>query len=74
MTGSFTPVLASPGSTVSRSLTSNSAGCAASVISTRQCMVPVVAQLTNVPKAMRAPRIGRLLLRRGRHPAGLYPP
>ncbi len=45
ITGSFTPVLASPGSTVCRSLVSNSAGCAASVISTRQCLVPVVAQL-----------------------------
>jgi len=34
-----------PGSTVCRSLMPNSAGCAASVISTRQCLVPGVAQL-----------------------------
>ena len=45
ITGSFTPVLASPGRITSRRPASNSPGCAASVISTRQCLVPNVAQL-----------------------------
>ena len=45
ITGSLTAVLASPGSTVCRPRVRNSAGWAASVISTRQCLVPVVAQL-----------------------------
>src|SRR5512146_1213301 len=46
ITGSLTARLrGSPGSTTARRATSNSPGCAASVTSTRQCLVPVVAQL-----------------------------
>lgn len=41
----MTPVLRSPGSTTRASAGSNSAGPAASIISTRQCLVPYVAQL-----------------------------
>ena len=46
ITGSLTARLrGSPGSTTSRVRTSSSAGWAASMTSTRQCLVPVVAQL-----------------------------
>jgi hypothetical protein len=45
-TGSFTPTRSLPGSTTSAEAGSRDAGSAASNTSTRQCFVPVVAQLT----------------------------
>jgi hypothetical protein len=45
ITGSFTPILESPASTSRLFRGSNAAGCAASITSTRQCLVPGVAQL-----------------------------
>ena len=56
ITGSLTPFLASPGSTICRVRALNSAGWAASSTSTRQCLVPGVAELRysrQVPSGVR---------------------
>jgi len=56
MTGSLTAVLTSPGSATRLCAASNPAGLAASISSTRQCLVPKVPQLRysrQVPSGVR---------------------